>query len=189
MEVAMTNAVRRWAAGVGLAGGALVAVGMTAPTACADTADELLGQAGADLTQAASVLDSAPTASLAPEGAGVEFLSGQQNAFDPALQNFLTHAEPLQADLPAADQTSPLLVDADQTLLQAYDGLLSVDQAFVAADQAGDYSSTASGSALEAGMQVINEGLPAAFAVIPAELDVLGTEVFAQLAADIGLSL
>jgi hypothetical protein len=41
-------------------------------------------------------------------------------------------------DVPAADQTSPLLVDADQTLLQAYNGLLSVDQAFVAACETGN---------------------------------------------------
>ncbi len=182
----MTNAVRRWAAGVGLAGGAVVAA-MIAPTACADTADELLGQAGADLTQAASVLASAPTASLDPSG--VNFLSENQGFLDPTLPIFVAHTESLQADLPAADQTSPLLVGADQTLLQSYDGLLSVDQAFVAADQAGDFSSTASGSALEAGTQVLNEESGVLSAIVLAQLDVLFTDDFARLASDFGLSL
>lgn len=50
--------VRRWGTGFGLATGAVVAaavIGVT--TAHADDADELLGQAGSDLTQANQVLD------------------------------------------------------------------------------------------------------------------------------------
>ena len=177
--------VRQWSTGAGLAAAAAAMIGMG--TAHADTAEEVLGQAGADLTQAASVLDSAPTASLGPYTGVLT----QDESFVSQAESFLSTIESYQADLPAADETSPLLVDADQALLQAYDGMLTGDQTFVAADEAGELTGVqASSLAAElTEIQALYAPIDAEFGTIPATLDVGFADIFAQLAADIGLPL
>ncbi len=97
--------------------------------------------------------------------------------------------ESLLAGLPAADQTSPLLVGADQQLLQDAQGLLSADQAYAAAIQAGDFSSTASPLAEFAGLAAQEGVIGPQFGTIPALIDVGFVDIFAQLAADFGISL
>ena len=151
------------------------------------TANDVLSQAGQDLTQATAVLDSAPTASLGTDGA-IVLTDGQ--SFIAQAESFLTMTESYQAGLPVADQTSPLLLDADQALLQADDGLLTADQTFVAADEAGELTgfqtSSLAGELTE--IQAIYAPLHAEFGTIPATLDVGLTDIFAQLASDVGLS-
>jgi hypothetical protein len=177
---------RLWAGGLSTAAAAAAAmIGMG--TAHADTADDLLGQAGADLTQATSVLESAPTTSLGEDGA-IVISEGQ--SFITQAESFLTTTESFQADLPAADQTSPLLIAADQALLQADDGLLTADQSFVAADEAGDLTgvqtTTLAGELTE--IQAIYAPIVAEFGTIPATLDVGFADIASQFAADVGLS-
>ena len=170
------------------AGGAVAAAMIGMGTAHADTVEDVLGQAGVDLTQATSVLESAPTASLGTDGP-IVLTEGQ--SFITQAESFLATTESYQADLPAADQTSPLLLDADQALLQADDGLLTADQSFVAADEAGDLTgvqtSSLAGELTE--IQAIYAPIDAEFGTIPATLDVGLTDIFAQLASDIGLSI
>jgi hypothetical protein len=176
--------VRQWSTGAGLlATAAMIGMG----TAHADTADEVLGQAGADLTQATSVLESAPTASLGTDG---PIVITEGESFTTQAESFLATTESYQADLPAADQTSPLLIDADQALLQGDDGLLTADQSFVAADEAGDLTgaqtSSLAGELTE--IQAIYAPIVAEFDTIPGTLDVGFADIFAQFASDIGLS-
>jgi hypothetical protein len=181
-----TGQARVWAGGIGMAAAAAAMIGMG--TAHADTVEDVLGQAGVDLTQATSVLESAPTASLGTDGP-IVLTEGQ--SFITQAESFLATTESYQADLPAADQTSPLLLDADQALLQADDGLLTADQSFVAADEAGDLTgvqtSSLAGELTE--IQAIYAPIDAEFGTIPATLDVGLTDIFAQLASDIGLSI
>jgi len=131
----MVSSVRRWAAGVGLAGGAAVAVAMIAPAAYADDGDGLLGQAGADLTQAAQVLDQVPTSAL-----DTRELLGLQGGetLETGLAQQLPGIETFQDALSAADQTSPLLLDADQQFLNASQEALTANQEFLSVVDAGD---------------------------------------------------
>jgi hypothetical protein len=153
--------VRRCGVGFGMAAGAVMAAMIGLPTAQADDVDELLSQAGQDLTQGTQVLDQVPVTSL-DVGAAAALATQETIQTGPAL-SLLDKAETFQAGLPAADQTSPLLLDVDQQLAQAYTGLLDADQGFLAAAQAGD---------LTGGVAA----LPADLAMIDANLAVLGAD-------------
>ena len=72
---------------------------------------------------------------------------------------------------------------------KADDGLLTADQTFVAADEAGDLTgvqtSSLAGELTE--IQAIYAPIVAEFGTIPGTLDVGFADIFAQLAGDIGL--
>jgi hypothetical protein len=133
--------VRRWATGAGLAGGAAVAAAMiglaSGAVANADTPDDVLGQAGQDLTQAAEDLNQAPTTSL--DADQLSALYNQEGLLYNQISMIET-IETMQAGLPAADQAG--LADVDQGLLNADQAVLDATQTFVAADQAGDLTNT-----------------------------------------------
>ena len=109
------------------------------PASGSVTAGDLLTQAGAELTQTAHVLDSAPTASL--DVSQSESLSGAEGFLTgDDLQSLTSSVESLQADLPAADQ--PAFIDLDSGLLKADTGFLDAAQGFASADQAGDLTNS-----------------------------------------------
>jgi hypothetical protein len=132
----------RWRIALGVSVGAVAAAAMLglseAADAHADSASDVLGQAGADLTQATSVLDGAPEASL--DAQQLSFLTGQEMLQTGPASALLADQESFFSGLPTADQAD--LTGADDQLAQALQGVLSADQAFVAADQAGDLSGT-----------------------------------------------
>jgi hypothetical protein len=167
---------RRWGIAVGLGAGAVVATAMigvaAAADAHADAADTGLGDAAADLTQATSVLDGAPDASL--DAAQASILSLQEGVQNGALSTFLSSQESILSDLPAADQAD--LTGVDDQLASAYQGVLDADQAFAAADEAGDMSGSGFASA-DLGI------LDADFAVIPADFNAIFTDIGADLAS------
>lgn len=80
----------------------------------------------------------------------------------------------VQDGLSAADQSSPLLLDADQQLAQASQEVLTAGQGFLSAADAGDLS-TFSGQ-LEAGLPLSE----AAAALYGGVLDVEFTDLIAQ---------
>lgn len=153
--------VRRCGVGLGMAVGAVVAAMISLATAQADDIDDLLGQAGQDVTQGVQALDQVPTTSL-DAGQAAALATQETIQTGPALR-LLDNAETFQAGLPAADQTNPLLLDVDHQLVQAYAGLLDADQGFLAAAQAGD---------LGAGVTA----LPAELSLIDADLAALGAD-------------
>jgi hypothetical protein len=165
---------RRWGIALCMGGGAVVATAMigvaTAADAHADDSDDVLGQAGADLTQATQVLDGAPDTSLDAEQAAI--LAMQESIQSGSESTILADQESILSSLPTADQAD--LTGVDDQLAQAYQGVLDADQAFVAADEAGDLS----GPGL----------LPADLGVIDADFGVLSADfnaVFADIGADI----
>jgi hypothetical protein len=156
-----------------------------ASTTTTDNADDVFTQAAADLTQATPVLDSAPTASLDAENLSI--LNSEQSLIT-GLEPTLTQQASLQDSLPAADQTSPLLADADEHFLQAYNGLLSADQAFVAADQAGDLTGQASSLSAALTQLSVDHGLIIAeLGLAPANFDVDFADIVVAIADDFGL--
>jgi hypothetical protein len=170
--------VRRWAADVGLASGIVVAAAVfgstCGPVARADSPEDVLGQAAADLTQAASVLHSAPTGELG--AASAELLTAQEllaTQADPDLTQISAFQEGLSAD----DQT--FLANADEQFVTAAQNLLSADQAFVAADQAGQLSGS---GLLPADLAVIEADL----GLLPATWDVTSASLLAFVDPDIG---
>lgn len=132
-----------------------MAATMIAPTAYADTTDELLGQAAADLTQATQVLEQVPTTALdAREASGIAAGETFQTDVAQQLTGIETLQDSFQANLP--DQTSPLLVSLDQQVAQASQELLTADQGVLSAADAGDLSTFA--GQLTAGLPV-DEGV------------------------------
>ena len=65
-------------------------------------------------------------------------LTGQEMLQTGSASTLLADQESLLSGLPTADQAD--LTGVDDQLAQAYQGVLDADQAFVAADQAGDLS-------------------------------------------------
>jgi hypothetical protein len=167
--------VRRWATGAGLAGGAAVAAAMiglaSGPVANADTPDDVLGQAGQDLTQAIDDLNQAPTTGL-----DADQLSELYNQIGLLYneESMLSTTETMQAGLPAADQAG--LADVDQGLLNADQAVLDATQTFVAADQAGDLTNTAELALAASNLETIGP-----------LFDVLFTDLGAQLASSFGV--
>jgi hypothetical protein len=115
----LVRRARRCAIGIGTPAAAVVAAGMISiATAYADDGDDVLGQAGADLTQATQVLDGAPEASLDAQQAA--FLAGQGMIQTGSASSILSDQESIQSTLPAADQAD--LTNVDDQLVQAYEG-------------------------------------------------------------------
>jgi hypothetical protein len=172
---------RPWRIALGMSAGAIAAAAMLglseAADAHADTGSDVLGQAGADLTQATQVLDGAPEASL--DAQQIAFLTGQEMLQTGSASSLLTDQESALAGLPAADQAD--LTGADTQLADAFQGILTADQTFVAADQAGDLTGL-TGLTDEFGV------IDADFAVLPADFNVIVTDLGAEFASAFDIS-
>jgi hypothetical protein len=171
------NRPRRWGITLGLGSvtaAALIGVAAAAD-AHADTGSDVLGQAGTDLTDATTLLDGAPTASLDAEETA--FLTGQESLQNGPASAILSTQESIQDSLPAADQTE--LAGVDTQLEDAYQGILTADQTFVTADQAGDLTGL---TAFTDDFGVIQADL----AVIPADFNAGFADVGADLASLFG---
>ena len=166
---------RPWCIALGMSAGTVVAAAMLglseAADAHADAGDSGLGQASADLSQAISVLDGAPEASLdAQQSAALSIQEGVQSG---ALSTLLSNQESIVSGLPTADQAD--LTGVDDQLAQAYQAVLTADQAFVAADQAGDLSGT---GLLPADLGVVDADI----GVLPADINVIFTDAAVEFA-------
>jgi len=163
--------VRRWRIALGMSAGAVAAAAVLglseAADAHADDSADVLGQAGMDLTQATQVLDGAPTASLDAEE--LSFLNGQESLQTDELSTLLSGQESLQSGFSAAEQSD--LSAADTQLTDAFQGVLTADQTFATADQAGDLTGLT--------------GLSDEFGVIDADFGALGAD-FNTVFADVG---
>jgi hypothetical protein len=172
---------RPWRIALGMGAGAVAAAAMLglseAADAHADSGSDILGQAGADLTQATQVLDGAPTASLDAEE--LMLLTGQESLQTDQATTLLDMQESLQSGLPAADQAD--LTGADTQLADAFQGILTADQTFATADQAGDLTGL---TGLTDQLGVID----ADFAVLPADFNVIVTDIGAEFANAFDLS-
>ncbi|MGA8332479.1 MAG: hypothetical protein WB777_24815 [Mycobacterium sp.] len=154
-------------------------------SSAAVTPDDVIGQAIADLNQGTVVLDAAPTADLSARQA--DTLADSIN-LDTELDSPLAQMATLQDGFSAADQT--YLANADEQLVTAAANMLSADQAFVAADQAGELSGSSFNST---DLTLIDSAL----GLLSADLNVGGAELFALFtgglvtssAADIASSL
>jgi hypothetical protein len=167
--------VRRWRIALGMSVGAVAAAAVLglsdAADAHADDSGDVLGQAAMDLTQATQVLDGAPEAGLDAEQLAV--LTGQEMLETGAESSLIPDQESLLSGLPAADQAD--LTGVDDQLAQSYQGVLDADQAFVAADQAGELSGM---GLLPADLGVINADL----SMLPADFNVAFTDVAVEFA-------
>jgi hypothetical protein len=178
-----TGQARLWAVGTGMAAAAAAVIGMG--TAQADTPDDVFDQAINYFNQGDAVLDTASTADLGARSA--DLLSGQENLGAEAAQ-ILPQFASLQDMLSPTDQT--LLADVDEQWVTSAQNVLSADQAFVAADQAGQLSGS---GVLPADLTVIEADL----GTISADLNTGGATIFAILtggldttsAADLASSL
>jgi hypothetical protein len=171
----LVSVARRWRIALGMSAGAVAAAAMLglseAADAHADDSGDVLGQAAMDLTQATQVLDGAPEAGLDAEQLAV--LTGQEMLQTGAESSLIPEQESILSGLPAADQAD--LTGVDDQLAQAYQGVLDADQAFVAADQAGELSGT---GLLPADLGVIDADL----SMIPADFNVALTDVAVEFA-------
>jgi hypothetical protein len=151
---------------------AAVMLGLSeAADAHADDSADVLGRAGMDLTQATQVLDGAPEASLDAQQLAV--LTGQEMLQTGSASSLLTEQESILSGLPTAGQAD--LTGVDDQLAQAYQGVLDADQAFVAADQAGELSGM---GLLPADLGVIDADL----SMLPADFNVAFTDVAVEFA-------
>jgi hypothetical protein len=170
---------RPWRIALGISAGAVAAAAMLglseAADAHADTGSDILDQAGADLTQATQVLDGAPTASLDAEE--LSLLTGQESIQTDQATALLSAQETVFNGLPAADQSD--LSGADTQLADAFQGILTADQTFAAADQAGDLTGL---TGLTDQLGVID----ADFAVLPADFNVVVADIGAEFASMFG---
>jgi hypothetical protein len=164
--------------------GAATELAASASSAAA-TPGDVIGQAIADLNQGTAVLDAAPTADLSARQA--DTLANSEN-LNTELVSPLSQMATLQDEFSAADQT--YLANADEQLVTAAANMLSADQAFVAADQAGELS----GSSFNSTDLTLIDG---ALGLLSADLNVGGAEFFALFtggldpssAADLAASL
>lgn len=151
----------------------------------AATPDDVIAQAITDLNQGPSVLATASTADLGTRSA--DLLSTQEGIpaqFDPLL----TQMTSLQDQLTPGDQS--LLALFDEQLVSAAQNITSADQAFVAADQAGELGGsglnatdlTVLGADLNFAVSGIDVSLASLFAGLTGGLDV-------SSAADLASSL
>lgn len=145
-------------------------------SSAAATPDDVIGQAIADLNQGAAVLDAAPTADLIAQQANT--LADSIN-LDTELQSPLAQMATFQDGFSAADQT--YLANADEQLVTAAANMLSADQAFVAADQAGDLS----GSSFNSTDLTLIES---ALGLLSADFHVGGAELFALFTGGLDVS-
>jgi PE-PPE domain len=101
----------------------------------AATPDDVIGQAITDLNQGTTVLDTASAADLSSQSAN---LLSIQEGLPAQLDPILTQTASLQDQLTPGDQS--LLALLDEQLVSAAQNVGTADQAFVAADQAGELS-------------------------------------------------
>ena len=171
----LVTRARRWRTALGVGAGAVAAAAMLGLTeaadAHADSGDDGLGQAGADLAQATSVLDGVPQASL--DAQQLTFLTEQEMIQAGPESSILSNQDSFFSSLPAADQAD--LTGADTQLADAFQGILTADQTFAAADQAGDLTGL---TGLTDQLGVID----ADFAVLPADFNVVVADIGAEFA-------
>ncbi|HXO81067.1 MAG TPA: hypothetical protein VN856_14380 [Mycobacterium sp.] len=136
-------------------------------TSASATPSDVIGQAIADLNQGTALLDAAPIADLSARQA--DTLANSEN-LNTELVSPLSQMATLQDDFSATDQT--FLANADEQLVTAAANMLSADQAFVAADQAGELS----GSSFNSVDLTLIDG---ALGLLSADLNVGGAELFA----------
>jgi hypothetical protein len=169
-----------------LGGSDIASAAATDPaTSASATPDEVIGQAIADLNQSTALLDAAPTAELSARQA--DTLASSEN-LNTELVSPLSQMATLQGEFSAADQT--YLANADEQLVSAAANMLSADQGFVAADQAGELS----GSSFNSADLTLIDG---ALGLLSADFNVGGAELFALFtggldpssAADLAASL
>jgi hypothetical protein len=174
----MSGSVRRWAAGVGLAGGAAIAAAMIgavgAPAARADVIDDLLIQSEGDINDAATLYSGIDASELpakqAADIAGV--VSALQNQ-----AGLVSQIQSQQDALPEALQSSSQLVAADNQLATASGDLLSAMNAYVNDADAGDYV-TGYASTLTSYFDRLDFVYAEVFQVLPAELNAEFTTLF-----------
>jgi hypothetical protein len=139
----------------------------TSASSASASPGEVIGQAIADLNQGTAVLDAAPTVDLSARQA--DTLADTEN-LNTELDSPLSQMATLQDGFSAADQT--YLANADEQLVTAAANMLSADQAFVTADQAGDLS----GTSLNSTDLTLIDG---ALGLLSADFNVGGAELFA----------
>jgi len=160
----------------GAASGASSAAATTGEASAVATPGEVIGHAIADLNQGTAVLDAAPTADLSARQADVLADSANLNT---ELDSPLAQMATLQDGFTAADQT--VLANADEQFVTAAANMLSADQAFVAADQAGDLSGNTFTSA---DLSLVDGAL----GLLSAEFNVTGAELSALFTGGLDLS-
>jgi hypothetical protein len=131
------------------------------------TPDDVIGQAITELNQGTALLDAAPTADLSARQA--DLLADTEN-LNTELVSPLSQMATLQDGFSAADQT--FLANADEQFVSAAANMLSADQGFVTADQAGELS----GSSFNSTDLTL---LDSALGMLSAEFNVGGAELFA----------
>jgi tetratricopeptide (TPR) repeat protein len=187
----MSRSVRRWVAGMGLAGGAATAAAMIgavgAPAARADTIDELLIQSAGDINDAASVY-SGIDASLLPAQLAAnigEQVSALQNEADLILQ-----LQSLEDALPEALQTNSQIIAADNQIATAAGDVLSAMNTYVNAADAGDYATGATLSDEVTGyFDRLDLVYAEAFQFLPASINADFTTVFAPFDATLATAI
>jgi hypothetical protein len=174
----MSGRVRRWAAGMGLAGGAAVAAAMIgaagAPAARADVIDDLLIQSEGDINDAAALYSGIDAAELPAKQAAD--IAGVVTA----LQNqagLVSQIQSQQDALPEALQSNSQLVAADNQLATASGDLLSATNAYVNDADAGDYV-TGYASTLTSYFDRLDYVYAEVFQVLPATLNAEFTTLF-----------
>jgi hypothetical protein len=109
----LVDRARRRRIALGVSAGAIAAAAMVglseAADAHADSGIDVLGQAGTDLTQATSLLDGAPEASLDAQQLAV--LTGQELIQTGPASSLLSTQESFFSSLPTADQADLTGVD------------------------------------------------------------------------------
>lgn len=160
---------RQWRVGFCMAAVGVAAAVIGVATAHADSIDQLFTQAEDDMTKAANLLlaEAGDPSLSAKEASGLDSIaSAAQHQGE-----LISQIQSSQDGLPAADQTNPLLLGADQQLVQASDAFLSANNTYVDAVQAGDFPlhpgdfAGASAALSLAGVEL--------FQVFPAEIDAL----------------
>jgi hypothetical protein len=158
--------------GVAAAAAAAAVVGTGA--ACADTPDDVIGQAIGDLNQGVVVLDAAPAADLSAHQA--DSLASTVT-FSTEISSPLQQIASIQDGLSASDQS--FLAGADEQFVLAAQNLLVADHVFVAADQAGELSGN--------GLTAADLGLvQAELGFVPALFDAGGATLLADFDPSIG---
>jgi hypothetical protein len=179
------------------------ATDLTAPASA--TPDDVIGQAITELNQGPLVLATASTADLSTESA--KLLSAQEGL--PAqIDPILTQTASLQDQLPPGDQSFLALLD--EQLVSAAQNVGTADQAFVAADQAGELSGSGlnltdltvlgadlnlAGTGIDVSIASLLTGLaggldPSSAADLASSLDpatVIDPSIFADVLSSIGL--
>src|SRR3984957_22617 len=154
-------------------------------SSAAATPDDVIGQAITDLNQGTTVLDTASTADLSTESAK---LLSIQEGLPAQLDPILTQTASLQDQLTPGDQS--LLALLDEQLVSAAQNVGTADQAFVAADQAGELSGSGLNltdlTVLGADLNLVGAGFDVSIAGLLADLTGgLATSSAADLASSL----